>query len=361
MKSPGSNPDVMELSSNKRPHSPAHNHSASKRIKPEPHDALETDFTTSFSDQPSHTPQEDATSPTSSSTIVDPCGFCTDGTPCICAEMQAAEAVERNNNDIHDANQTLSYQRSEVELDRRQSHPSRISRISQLSHITPPPSDTDVSLSTFSVPPYPSSSTNPCINGPGTCLQCRSDPNSTLFCKSLARSREQKQSTTSNSSQQQQQQQQQQSGCCGSTNTTTRTLCCQSTPETQSRPFQGDTGPATRTRTRSCTQTNTIETDTRQEDKATPILLTCADAYTTLSRHPGYAKATAEMAGWLPRLHPMTLQHRTAGDGGSGVAQQGRDRDGGGGEGVSVEGRPAMEIDAANVMAVLRGFDRRFT
>jgi hypothetical protein len=57
----------------------------------------------------------------------------------------------------------------------------------------------------------------------------------------------------------------------------------------------------------------------------------------------------------------MTLQHRTAGDGGSGVAQQGRDRDGGGGERVSVEGRPAMEVDAANVMAVLREFDRRFT
>jgi hypothetical protein len=64
-----------------------------------------------------------------------------------------------------------------------------------------------------------------------------------------------------------------------------------------------------------------------------PITLSCADAYTTLSRHPGYGRAQGEMAGWMGRLLPVP---------------------------AAGEGKTAMEIDAANVMTVLKEFDRRF-
>ena len=63
------------------------------------------------------------------------------------------------------------------------------------------------------------------------------------------------------------------------------------------------------------------------------VTLTCADAYTTLSRHPAYERASGDIANWLPKLNANP---------------------------TGAEGRPAMEIDAANVMAVLRDFDRRF-
>lgn len=64
-----------------------------------------------------------------------------------------------------------------------------------------------------------------------------------------------------------------------------------------------------------------------------PITLSCADAFTALSRHAAYSQATSDMASWMPKLHATS---------------------------PAVEGRPALEIDAANVMAVLKDFDRRF-
>ncbi len=173
MPNPDSNPDLQETSSNKRVQSPSFDHSISKRIKAEPPDELETDFTASFSHQrPCHTNKGDHVSSSPSSTVADPCGFCSDGTVCICAEMQAEEA---NNG------RSTSHPRPHV--GNSKSHPgaeqgpwssSLLPRISQLSHITPPPSDTDVSTSVSStfLPTSSSVPSNPCINGPGTCLQC---------------------------------------------------------------------------------------------------------------------------------------------------------------------------------------------
>lgn len=65
------------------------------------------------------------------------------------------------------------------------------------------------------------------------------------------------------------------------------------------------------------------------------LTLSCADAYTTLSRHPAYERASGDIAKWLPKLHATESS-------------------------TSMNGRPALEIDAANVMAVLKDFDRRF-
>ncbi len=353
------NEDHANLSSNKRPHSPTYSQSNPKRIKAEPLDELETDFTNSYAIQPSESTKESRTSPSCSSAVADPCGFCTDGTPCICAEMQAE--AEANNLSDHSYNQQRhtfdqkDVTRQSVEFGSEQQQQqegssSLFPRISQLSHITPPPSDTDVSVPNPSTQQqHLSSWTKPCIDGPGTCLQCRSDPNSTLFCKSLAKSREQ------------------QSGCCGA-NAANGSACCQDIrPQQQSDASTRSTAPTRRTRS-SSQNTNGKEKEESQSQLPT-ITLTCADAYTTLSRHPGYMKATGEMARWLPKLHPTSAFQ--AGHVGSASERQLKSNasatDGdvsvpkNGGAGIVAEGRPALEIDAANVMAVLREFDRRFT
>ncbi|KAL8858579.1 MAG: hypothetical protein Q9178_004873 [Gyalolechia marmorata] len=145
--------DINEITTNisdslgKRPHSPPFSEDT-KRFRPEPPEeaqANEIDFTTRFSSLKE--PPKLITSASSTSIPLpadpDPCGFCEDGTPCICAEM-ALESMKAE------------------------------SRRSSANDPKAGPSPT---------------SANPCINGPGTCDQCLVDANSTLFCKSLAATR----------------------------------------------------------------------------------------------------------------------------------------------------------------------------
>lgn len=264
--------DDADATTESRPaHSP--DGSAHKKIKLEHSDpsSMEIDFTAAFS-KPSSTHRH----PTSA-VVLDPCGFCQDGTPCICAEMAAEQ--ERQNH-TRPSSPTL------------QSRPGQ----RQLAQFTPPPSEGDVA--TGSIPAIMT-----CAGGPGTCAQCLADPNSTLFCKSLAASRARDGAS---------------SGCCGGR--VANAGCCQSSVQQPQR--------ATRSRTTNSAMRLPAPTDTRN-----PVILSCADAYTALSRHSAYEQATGDMASWMPKLRPNT---------------------------VSAEGRPAMEIDAANVMAVLKDFDRRF-
>jgi hypothetical protein len=60
--------------------------------------------------------------------------------------------------------------------------------------------------------------------------------------------------------------------------------------------------------------------------------LSCADTFTTLSRHPHFEEASTELGSWLPKLATIEV----------------------------LEGRTPFEIEAASVMGVLRHFDRRF-
>ena len=271
---------VQNEVTDKRAHSPDPRRGG-KRVKTEAAESLEVDFTAVYSKPQSsfharHLSHE--------SVVADPCGFCSDGTPCICAEMAAEQ--ERAQSAPHPSTTDATVIRPDIPH--------------QLSEFTPPPSEGDV------VP------NQPCANGPGTCAQCRADPNSTAFCKSLAASRSQSQSQSAE-------------GCCGGR--TADGSCC----STQAVPL-----PPRTTRARAAAASSS----------AVPpptITLTCADAYTTLSRHPAYARATGDIGSWLPKLHasntPVNDKSR-----GSGSAQE----------------RPAMEIDAANVMSVLKDFDRRF-
>ncbi|EEP78998.1 predicted protein [Uncinocarpus reesii 1704] len=265
-----------ESSIPKRPNSPqqealAKRHRVEPEIKSEPEE-LEIDFTSRFARQQSES-EVIVLSPTP---LFDPCGFCQDGTPCICAEMAADQPAEQ----------------------RRPQQTNKLAPIKHLSQFTPPPSDGDVfsdSLSSLTSKP------NPCANGPGTCAQCVADPRSTLFCKSLAASRAASAGT----------------GCCGGDGSGEG--CCQS---------------------RAPSQDNNEHLVLKDNPPcAPPITLSCADTFTTLSRHPNFARASDELTTWLPRLHTLPIPR---------------------GLSSSIRNRPALEVEAASVMGVLRYFDRRF-
>lgn len=215
----------------KRPHSPqsmAENKRARQASNLE--DNSEIDFTAQFATArpPTLTTSASTASSITATAPLDPCGFCQDGTPCICAQIAKEQSQQHALNP----------------------HPSILPTPKQYS-------------------PTPTSTPNPCANGPGTCTQCRSDSNSTLFCKSLASVRPPNAKTS-----------------------TTATV------------NQGST-------------------------------LTCADAFTTLSRHPGFSQATSELGTWVPQL--TTVPSST-------TSPQ----------------RTAFDIEAASVMGVLKLFDRRF-
>lgn len=236
-------------------------------VKHDP-DQMEIDFTARFSTVRAAAAVD---SRATSTPPAERCGFCADGTVCLCAEMadqSRQENLEHN----------------------------RLAPMQNYSAFTPPPSDGDVREVTL--PPL-NQATNPCANGPGTCAQCQADPRSTLFCKTLAASRAAEGLT----------------GCCGGKGADGG--CCQSQP--QSRVVSS-------------------------RDKS-PLTLTCADAFTTLSRHPKFSQASDELGSWLPKLHTLPKPREPSlGDGMS----------------PSISGRPALEVEAASVMGVLRYFDRRF-
>lgn len=239
---------ILEL---KRSHSPPGENYADKRQRySEPSTPLEVDFTAQFSSKsvkPNLSLSETPSRPPGES-----CGFCEEGTYCMCAEAAAVAANATHERD----------------------HENRLAPL--LSEVTPPPSDTDVDATLLKLPslqpnhmhrpvaaaPAPS---NSCADGPGTCQQCQSDPRSGLFCRSLAAMRE---SGTAFADE----------GCCGG-NTGGGGGCCKSKP------------PAT--------------------PSQPPPSLSCADTYKTLSTHKGFEQATTsdELNTWLGRLHAAPPSH----------------------------------------------------
>ncbi|KAL1974765.1 hypothetical protein VTN31DRAFT_4969 [Thermomyces dupontii] len=230
---------------------------ASERQKPEPTikeepEPMEIDFTTRFS---SSRPSSVLEIRAPSTPPADRCGFCREGTACICAEM----------NDQSPG------------ADLSESVPLAPAR--NLSLFTPPPSDGDDRDVTL--PPIKEAS-NPCANGPGTCAQCLEDPKRMLFCKTLAASGLKEGPSN---------------GCCGGNN--------------------------------GCRRSNS--------GSVKPLTVTCSDAYTALSRHPKFSQASDDLTSWLPKLHALPKPVKD-----------------------NIRGRPAIEVEAASVMNVLRYFDRRF-
>ncbi|KAI0453516.1 hypothetical protein F5B21DRAFT_515288 [Xylaria acuta] len=205
----------------------------------------------------------------------EPCGFCTESSYCMCAEAAAA--------------QTLPPMGQQVQ--------------------TPPPSEDDVgppppmevtstgaiklpSLSSLNRKPF-QSARNPSgcgANGPGTCSQCLRDPKSGLFCRSLAATLARESGSTSG-------------GCCGGSG---GSGCCKSA-NAPAQTFNMSVG----------------------------VSLSCADAYQTLSSHPGFDRATDELETWLPKLKAVPKPANTL-------------------------GRTALDVETASIMGVLKEFDVRF-
>ena len=272
-------------------------------IKPEPEE-MEIDFTSRFAAAASQ-PQEDHSSPSIASPV-DPCGFCQDGTPCICAEMAAQEDQHRHRETFEN---------------------NRLAPIQNLSQFTPPPSDGDV-RSEVTLPSI-SEATNSCANGPGTCAQCLSDPRSTLFCKTLAAARSGSGSGSSSRGGAAGG-----GGCCGGKGADGG--CCQS----RNPPI---TTTSNSSNNHSKSASSGISKPALNSRQSPSLTLSCADAFTTLSRHPKFSRASDELSSWLPKLHmlpnPRDLE----------LAEKEKSN-----------ARAAMEVEAASVMGVLRYFDRRF-
>ncbi|ODV90110.1 hypothetical protein CANCADRAFT_1842 [Tortispora caseinolytica NRRL Y-17796] len=134
--------------------------------KPDYSNDFETDFTSAFT--PAQQPK-----------AIDPCGFCSNGTPCICADAAAKET----GNNSH---------RSSIIDDEQITLPPLVSAIPSVTGKLPtlhPGPSRDISsvlsgLHSGAVMNDPPAIEDICT--PGSCLQCKNDPMSTLFCTALA-------------------------------------------------------------------------------------------------------------------------------------------------------------------------------
>lgn len=146
----------------KRPTSPTEN--APKRTRTCDyaeviHEDLEIDFTSAYITKPAST--------SSIAQISDPCGFCSDGTPCVCAEV---------------ANSLIASEDSE------ERHGARLAPLRD-NHTSNPTARTQQGLERPVAlhPPMNTSAVKPSGGcQPGGCAQCLDDPMSTLFCQSVA-------------------------------------------------------------------------------------------------------------------------------------------------------------------------------
>lgn len=310
--------------------------------------ATEIDFTAMFSRKPrsqrgtsstlptpsavhnASTPQSNAPSPYSMATLApieshtvesprpeDRCGFCEDGTFCACAEA-AAYAANNSNAPAPSEPPTL---------------PSLNAAgfpVSQQTR-TPPPSEGDaigyeilpdgsVKLPSLkglqrgarAKPVASAAATKPSggcgSGGPGTCAQCLSDPKSGLFCRAMAANFNSNKTGESSSSG---------GGCCGGGGPGGG--CC-----------KDRAGPTT--------------TNGAENDKTMGVSLSCADAYKTLASHKHFSEASDDINTWLPLLRAAPRPREPA---------VGKQSSGG-------NGRTPIEVEAASIMSVLKGFDVRF-
>ncbi|KAK3995111.1 hypothetical protein QBC44DRAFT_321224 [Cladorrhinum sp. PSN332] len=245
------------------------------------------------------------------------CGFCKDGTYCICADMMAAPIP------------SIEVPVSQPVVHHTQTH-------------TPPPSDDDVipmpmevtatgaiklpgprrpAAQAKSAPARTGGGCGP--NGPGTCAQCLSDPKSGLFCRSLAANFEKNNPGSSAGG-----------GCCGG----------------------GGPGGCCKTAKPETTSTN--NSDTLAPIQSSPpsanhadgfrVSLSCAEAFKTLASHRHFEEAADDIGSWLPKLRALPVLRQGAAAGPM-VA----------GKGLSA-GRAPIEVEAASIMSVLKDFDVRF-
>ena len=124
--------EVNVAAESKRPLSPSNEQGIAKRPRTMEQEELETDFTTFRpSSSTTHKEQQEAVNLQSQ---MESCGFCSDGSACLCAEIAADQAL---------------------------------------------------SMDTVQISKNATTIQSPCANGPGTCDTCRSDPSMSVMCHSL--------------------------------------------------------------------------------------------------------------------------------------------------------------------------------
>ncbi|RYP03276.1 hypothetical protein DL765_010556 [Monosporascus sp. GIB2] len=259
----------------KRRHSSISPHAPDEKRQKSDAYAHEIDFTAIFSKKT--TPQTAAPSPDDFQPVIqqvtipprDSCGFCQEGTYCMCAEAAAAALSQ---------SQALAPMGNQVQ--------------------TPPPSENDVgpamevtstgavklpgirSLNRTPVPSAARKAGGGCgPDGPGTCAQCLADPKSGLFCRSLAATAARASGLSSSSSSGRPD-----GGCCGGGGKG-GSGCCKS---------QGGGASAS------------------TSSSVLGVSLSCADAYKTLSSHRNFERAADEIGTWLPKLRAIPQELNTS-------------------------------------------------
>lgn len=141
-------------------------------------DELETDFTAMYASGRYTTV---STPSTSSVMMADPCGFCSDGTPCVCAEMAMMEEQKQQEQEQEMAE--MMFERNTrlpplqlCEID--EGFPSEMGGRMGLLH---PPNGTKAAM-------LSQAARGGCAagGGPGSCSLCQKDPLAMLFCQSVA-------------------------------------------------------------------------------------------------------------------------------------------------------------------------------
>ncbi|KAK2040589.1 bZIP transcription factor [Colletotrichum somersetense] len=250
------------ISDLKRAPSPSAVTSVEKRHRTEPtplEEETEIDFTAMFSkkapvQQPPTTTNSSLVQPQSqlpSMAFKDSCGFCKDGSYCLCADTSLPIGPPV----------TTDY-----------GPPPAYSQQTQ----TPPPSENDAvpppipmeidADGAVKLRPRPQA-TQPAApvsrgcgpKGPGSCAQCLSDPKSGLFCRALSANFERNGESSGG-------------GCCGGA--AGGGGCCKSESAPPRLLTKGKLG----------------------------LSLSCAEAYQTLSSHRNFEKAADDIGSWLPKL-----------------------------------------------------------
>ncbi|KAK4149976.1 hypothetical protein C8A00DRAFT_46519 [Chaetomidium leptoderma] len=315
------------------PSSPPSTSPEEKRQRSSAGIVMETDFTAMFASQSTGEAAQPIFPPSTHSQLQplqsieprDSCGFCKDGTYCVCADSMMTSA-------------SLPAPVNQQTTEQTQTH-------------TPPPSDNDVVVIPMPMevtatgaiklpvprtlqqqrptnrPPAKTGGCGP--NGPGTCAQCLVDPKSGLFCRSLAANFDKNNPASGGG------------GCCGNGGPGG---CCKSGPTQPEAAVAAI--PSGRPTAATVTTTTAAGGPLNPGGGGFGLSLSCADAYKTLASHRHFDEAADDIGSWLPKLKALPVLPRPG-------PVRGR---GGGGR----DARAPIEVEAASIMSVLKDFDVRF-
>jgi len=240
------------LPGSKRAFPPLGTESQEKRIKPNNSAQPFADISTPISSHTPSQPPRSATSPRPAPK--DTCGFCDDGTYCVCADAANLQSTGNNTMGSVFSHETqVPSPPAEVET-----VPPPPMEITSSGAVKLPPRGSQRRKRDSRAVPTPSGCGNA---GPGTCKQCLEDPQSGLFCRTLASLNE--------------------GGCCG-----------------------GNAGGGGCCKTKGSSQGG-----------GRPITINCAETYKTLSSHRNFDRAFEDLGTWLPKLRvvPQKDEAATAG------------------------------------------------